>query len=146
MARHLRELQAFLVIAGYDELHSRRYLQIAHEIESMGESIEDIRREGRLQEIPGVGPSVAAYLKEIIDTGKSSKQEEWEKTVPFSVVELVRIPNLGTKTARRLLHEFGIYSLEALKVAIDSGKLKGAAGIGPKTVNTWRMHAERLTQ
>jgi DNA polymerase (family X) len=138
LGRHLRDLQAFLVIAGYDEVHARRYMHISHEIESMDEEIEVIWREGRLLEIQGVGPSVAAYLKEILETGKSSKQEEWEKVVPFTVVELLRIPGLGIRTAQRLVNGFGIYSLAALKNAIDSGLLKGAPGIGEKTVRTWR--------
>ena len=144
LAVHLRELQAFLVIAGYDETHARRYMHISHEIESMNEDINDLRREGRLQEIMGVGPSVATYLKEILDDGKSSKQEEWEKVVPFSVVQLLRISGLGMKTAQRLVHEFHIQSLVELKEAIDSGRLKGATGIGPKTLQHWSDTTERL--
>lgn len=103
----------------------------------MGESVEQIRREGRLREIPGVGPGIAGYIKEILDTGKSSKQEEWEKSVPFTVVDLVRIPGLGVQTAQRLLRNHGVYSLEALGVAIDSGQLKDF-GVSEKTLRAWR--------
>ena len=110
----------------------------------MGEPIEDLRKEGRLQEIPGVGPAVAGYLKEILEAGKSSKQAEWEATVPFSVVELVRIPGLGAKTAQRLLHEHGVFSLESLKVAIDTGLLGTARGVGKKTLAAWRDAIERI--
>ena len=138
LAAHLRELQAFLVIAGYDEMHARRYLHISHEIEQMGEPVEDLMREGRLKEIQGVGPSTAGYIKEILLSGKSSKQEEWEKTVPFTVVDFVR------KTAQALLHEHGIFSLEALIVAIDTGRLANALGIGGKTLRTWRASAEQI--
>jgi DNA polymerase (family 10) len=144
LARHLRDLTAYLTIAGYDELHARRYLHIAHEVEAMGEPVEELRKEGRLQELPGVGPAVAGYLKEILETGKSSKQSEWEATVPFSVVELVRIPNLGAKTAQRLLHEHGVYSLDSLKVAIDTGRLATARGIGDRTLRTWREAIDRI--
>ena len=38
-----------------------------------------------MRDIPGIGPSTAGYIKEILDTGKCSKQEDWEKSVPFSV-------------------------------------------------------------
>ncbi len=144
LAKHLRDLQAFLVIAGYDEMHARRYMHISHEIESMGESVEEMWREGRLQELPGVGPSVAMYLKEILETGKSSKQEEWERIAPWSVLELLRIPGLGLKTAQRLLLGYGVFSLEALKVAINNGSLNGAPGIGDKTIRSWRTAIERL--
>ena len=144
MAEHLRDLQTFLVIAGYDEMHARRYLHISHEIETMGEPIDQLRREGRLREISGVGPSVSGYLKEILDTGKSSKQEEWEKSVPFSVIDLVKIQGLGIRTAQRLLHDYGVYSLEALIVAIDTGALANAPGIGEKTLRHWRESAFQI--
>jgi DNA polymerase (family 10) len=144
MAQHLRELQAYLVIAGYDEVHARRYLHISHEIEQMGEPIEQLRREGRLKEIQGVGPSIAGYLKEILDEGKCSKQVDWEKTVPFTVIDLLKIPALGARTAQRLLHDYGVFSLEALIAAIDGGLLDNAPGIGDKTLRHWRENAVRL--
>ncbi len=141
LADHLRQLQAYLVIAGYEETHARRYSHIAHAIESMGEPIQQVRREGRLRDIPGVGPSVGGYIKEILDTGKCSKQEEWEKSVPFTVVDLIRIPGLGVLTAQRLLHDYGVYSLESLIVAIDTGMLHNAPGFSEQTVRTWREAA-----
>jgi len=142
LARHLRDLHAFLVIAGYDEMHARRYLHLSSEIDSMGEEVEQLAVEGRLREIPGVGPSVAEYIKEILATGKSSKQAEWEKGVPWSVVELLRIPGLGLKTAAKLVHQYRIHSLDDLRTALDNGMLTSAPGIGNKTLQTWR---DRLT-
>jgi len=143
LADHLRRLQAYLVIAGYDEVHARRYGHIAHEIESMGEPVQQIRREGRLREIPGVGPSIAGYIKEILDSGKCSKQEDWEKTVPLSVVELIDIPGLGVTTAQRLLHNYGVFSLQALVVAIDGGLLL-ESGFSNATLRSWRSAAVEL--
>jgi len=145
LADHLRRLQAYLVIAGYDEVHARRYSHIAHEIESMGEPVEQIRREGRLREIPGVGPGIAGYIKEILATGKCSKQEDWEKTVPFSVVELIDIPGLGVTTAHHLLHSHGVFSLQALIVAIDGGLLQDS-GFSDTTLRAWRSAAVELTE
>jgi DNA polymerase (family 10) len=144
LAKNLRDLQAFLVIAGYDEVHARRYLHISYEIESMGEQIEQVRREGRLRDIPGIGPSTAGYIKEILDTGKCSKQEEWEKTIPFTVIDLLKIPGLGLKTAQRLLQNNGIYSLEALIIAIDTGLLDDSPGIGAKTLAHWKESAQKI--
>lgn len=144
LADHLRQLHAFLVIAGYDEMHARRYIHIASEVEDLTEPAEQLMREARLREIQGVGPSVAGYIKEILQNGKSSKQEEWEKLVPFSVVELLRVPGLGHKTAQRLWHDFQISSIADLKAAIEAGKLDDASGIGEKTLARWRETVERI--
>jgi DNA polymerase (family X) len=138
LADKLRDLRDFLIIAGYEESHATRYTQIARHIEKLPEPVETLRKEGRLNEIPGVGKLIQLYIKEILETGKSSKQEEWEKEAPITVLELVRIPGLGAKTARRLYHEFGVFSLEALGVALEQGKLDNQPGIGPKTLENWR--------
>jgi DNA polymerase (family 10) len=143
LADHLRDLHVFLTIAGYDEMHARRYIHIASEVEDLEEPAEQLAREGRLKEIHGVGPSVAGYIKEILQTGKSSKQEEWEKVVPFGIVELVRVPGLGMKTAARLYKDFAIVSREDLKRAIDEGRLNEAQGIGEKTLERWTASLNR---
>ncbi len=132
LAAKLRDLRDFLIVAGYEESHAFRYTNIARYIEKMPEDINVVRREARLQDIPGVGKLIQVYIKEILDDGVSSKQIEWEKTAPITVLELVRIPGLGAKTARRLYGEHGIYDLKSLKLALDNGILDTVYGIGPK--------------
>ena len=138
LADQLRDLRDFLIIAGYEESHATRYTQIARYIEKMPEEAEEMRREHRLGEIPGVGKLVAQYLREILEDGVSSKQKEWEKETPISVLELVRIPGLGAKTARKLYQENGIASLVDLKLADESGMLAEIQGIGPKMIEAMR--------
>lgn len=140
LAGKLRDLRDFLIIAGYEESHATRYTQIARYIEKMPEPIKDVGREHRLTEIPGVGKLVAQYIREIMEDGVSSKQKEWEQYAPLSVLELVRIPGLGPKTARRLFQEYGIDGLAALRSADENGVLAEIQGIGPSLLNTIRSH------
>ena len=138
LANELRDLRDFLIIAGYEESHATRYTNIARSIERMPESVEQMRRDGRLDEIPGVGKLIKLYIKEYLDTGTCSKRKEWASEAPDTVLDLVRIPGVGAKTARFLFKNYGVYSLEALKLAIDEGRLDDAPGIGPKTLETMR--------
>ncbi len=140
LADKLRDLRDFLIIAGYEESHATRYTQIARYIEKMPEPIEDLKREGRLSEIPGVGKLVAQYIREILDTGVSSKQKEWEGQAPITVLELVRIPGLGPKTARKLFQEYSIDSLARLHEADKSGILAEVQGVGPKLIVAIRAY------
>lgn len=142
LADKLRDLRDFLIIAGYEESHATRYTLIARHIEKMPEQVEQMRREGRLEEIPGVGKLVKLYIKEILETGTCSKFQEWESEAPLTVLELVRIPGLGAKTAKMLFSNYGVFSLEALKIALEEGKLEGAPGIGPKTLQTMRDYVD----
>jgi len=132
LANHLRDLRDFLIIGGYEESHAFRYTQISRYIEKMPEDVNVLKAEGRLTDIPGVGKLVKLYIKEILEDGISSKQLEWEQSVPITVLDLIHIPGLGVKTARRLYSEHGVYSLAALKLALESGTLDEIGGIGPK--------------
>ena len=138
LANALRDLRDFLIIAGYEESHATRYTMIARHIEKLPESVEQMKREGRLDEIPGGGKLIKGYIKEFLDTGTCSKIKEWESEAPLTVLELVRIPGLGAKTARMLYANYGVYSLESLKLALEEGKLDSAPGIGPKTLSNMR--------
>lgn len=140
LADALRDLRDFLIIAGYEESHATRYTMIARSIEKMPESVEQMKREGRLDEIPGVGKLIKLYIKEFLETGTCSKIKEWESQAPLTVLDLVRIPGIGAKTARMLFANYGIFSLQALRLALDEGRLNDAPGIGPKTMATMREY------
>ncbi len=140
VAAKLRDLRDFLIIAGYDESHASRYSHISSSIERLAQPIEVVRKEGRLQDIPGVGGLVASYIKEILDTGTCTKFKEWEDAAPLTVLDLVKIPGVGAKTARRLFQEFGIDSGPALRKALDDGRLNNVAGFGLKTLANMRDH------
>lgn len=145
LANELRDLRDFLIIAGYEESHATRYTLIARAIEKMPESVQTLKEEGRLDEIPGVGKLIKLYIKEYLETGTCSKRTEWASEAPDSVLELVRIPGVGAKTARFLFQNYGVHSLESLKIAIDEGKLAQAPGIGPKTLKTMYEFADNHT-
>ena len=144
LAEKLRDLRDFLIIAGYEESHATRYTQIARYIEKLGEPIEEIMRTRRLNEIPGVGKLIAQYISEIVEDGVSSKQKEWESQAPITVLELVRIPGLGPKTARKLFQEYGVDSFAKLKQADEAGILQEVQGVGPKLIQAIRAHAGQV--
>jgi DNA polymerase (family 10) len=140
MAQALRDLRDFLIVAGYEESHALRYTAIARAIEKMPEDVEELRREGRLQEIPGVGPLIKSYMKEIFETGMAeSKVKEWVQFAPWSVTELCHIPGVGAKTAQKLWYQFQVGSMADLKKALDEGRLDGQ--FGPKLLGAMREAA-----
>lgn len=130
MAQALRDLRDFLIIAGYEETHVTRYTHIARHIERMNEPVLKMRREGRLKEIPGVGPLIQTYIKEILEDGVCSKQRDWESQAPWSVVEMVRVPGLGARTVKHIFNATGVKSLAELKAAEKAGALDHIEGVG----------------
>lgn len=131
IAQALRDLRDFLIVAGYEEGHATRYTHIARAIEKWPESVETLRREHRLKEIPGVGPTIQTYLKELLEEGKTSKQRDWESSAPWSVLEMVRVPGLGARTVRTIFSVTGAASLAGLQQAEREGRLDLIPGVGP---------------
>ena len=135
IALRLLELHTFLIIADYPEDHASRYPWLANYISRFPEPVSDLIAQGRLiEEIPGAGEVVAKIVEEFLNTGTSSKLEEFAGDTPRTVVELVPIPGLGAKTIKRLYEDVGVDGLVSLRTAIDEGKLKGFRGIGKKTL------------
>jgi DNA polymerase (family 10) len=145
LAERLKQLYDFLIIGDYEESHAARYPRLAHAISRYPESLEAMRREGRLEEIPGVSGKIAGMLCELMDTGTCSKMEigdEFFTPPPKSVLELTAVPRLGAKTAKRLYQEYGIDSLAVLASRAGDGSLNEIAGIGPSLIASILEHHE----
>jgi DNA polymerase (family 10) len=140
MGERLKQLGEFLVIGGYDESHAARYPRLAHDVSRYPVSVMELHREGRLEEIPGIGSTIAGIVGEILDTGTCRKIEEWAEHTPKSVMELAAIPGLGAKTIKLLYQEYGIADLDSLAAALADGRLDGVKGLGPKTITAIREH------
>lgn len=135
IALRLLELHTFLIIADYPEEHASRYPRLAHSISRFPEPMSDLIAQDRLiEEIPGVGETIAKIIEASLNTGTSAKLEEFAGETPRTVVELVPIPGLGAKTIKRLYEEAGVDSLISLRAAMDEGRLKGFRGIGKRTL------------
>lgn len=109
------------------------YRRAARNIESLEEDITKLVDEGRVRGIPGVGEAIAGKVEELVRTGRLEYLEKLRSQVPQGLVELLRVPDVGPKTARALHSELGISSLEELKVAVEAHRLRGLRGFGEKT-------------
>jgi DNA polymerase (family 10) len=90
-------------------------------------------REGHPPEIPGVGRAIADKLAELSATGRLGYHERLLAEFPPTLLDLLRIPGLGPKTVRQLYTTFGIATLEALRSAAETGRLRGLRGLSART-------------
>ena len=84
----------------------KAYQRAAENIASLGEDIEDIKREDRLSEIPGVGVALREKIIEYLDKGRISFYEELKKEFPEGLLALVNIPSVGPKKAKLFYENF----------------------------------------
>src|SRR4030065_1943527 len=109
------------------------YRRAARNIESMEEDISDLAARNTLEDIPGVGKAMAKKIEELVRTGKLGYLDELRSEVPKGLVELLRVPDVGPKTAVILFKELGITSVDQLEEAAPNHKLRGIRGFGEKT-------------
>jgi len=121
-------------VLGEDVFRTRAYKRAGDAIIDLPAALAALRERGELDDIPGVGKAISDKIGELLDTGQLKFYEKMRAKVPAGVLELLRVPNVGPRTAGRLYSEFGIASLAELKTAAESGKLDKVKGFGAKTV------------
>jgi DNA polymerase (family X) len=148
IARVLHQIADILEFKNENPFKFRSYQMAAETIGAMGTPVVDIAAAGGaadLQKIPGIGKTISAQILEIVQTGKSSYFEELTVDVPASVLDLRRVSGIGLKTAQLLYRDFGVKSLEDLKLLADGGGLGSVPGLGEKTVDRIKRSLERLS-
>lgn len=110
----------------------RAYRRAAQTIESLPIAIEDVYREGKLEELPGVGSSLAKKIEEIIKTGRLEYYEELKREFPTGVLSLASVPGIGPKRAKVLYEKLGVQSPDALEKAALEHRISTLEGFGDK--------------
>ncbi len=132
VAHILRTIASLLRIKGEQVFKVRAYEKAAHTIAHGDFDLEVLTREHRLKEVPGIGRTLESEIHEIMTAGRSSYLEELAKEVPVGLLDLVKVPGIGPKTARTLYEFLGISDLDALESAVETNMLQKVPGLGPK--------------
>jgi len=129
----LEGITQLLELKGENPFKIRAYQNAARAIETYPGNLEVAAREGRLQEIPGIGQAIAEKISELYATGHLPYYEELKAEFPAGIFELFELLGLGPKKIRALYDHLGIASLDALDAACKDGRVAGLAGFGAKT-------------
>ncbi len=90
-------------------------------------------REGHPPEIPGVGKAIADKIAELALTGRSEYREKLLQEFPTSLLEMLRLPGVGPKTVRLMYQELGVKTVDDLKAAAESHRVRTLRGLSDKT-------------
>lgn len=131
VAAVLYEIGEILTIKD-DRFRSRAYLLAAQRITSLTEDIKKVKDRGELDQIPGVGKSIAATIVEFLDTGESKVLEELRESLPPGVRQLMELEGIGPKNAMRLVDELKLSSIDDLEKAAKEGRVRELKGFGEK--------------
>ena len=124
-----------LEIQGANPFRVRAYRRAADNLESLTDNIESIVSRGATREIPGIGEDLAAKIAEYLAAGTIKFYEELKKEVPLGLLEIVTIPSVGPKTAKKIYDRYHVRDVDHLDKLARSGKLLAVPGFKQKSVD-----------
>ncbi|HYK69026.1 MAG TPA: DNA polymerase/3'-5' exonuclease PolX [Streptosporangiaceae bacterium] len=130
----LDEYAELTTMTGGDPFRARVYTRAAKAVAAYPQDVSGFPA-AALQQIPGVGKSIAAKLAEIAASGSFAELEDLRADIPAGVRQLTQIPALGPRRALQLYRELQVSSPAELRVAIEAGQLNGLRGFGPKSAD-----------
>ena len=109
------------------------YRKASESLMGLGREAGEYWKEGKLEDIPGVGKAIAEKIDELLSTGKLEFLEKLKKEVPPSLAEWLPIPGLGPKRLAMIWKTLGITTFAELEAAAKEGKLRDLPGMGAKS-------------
>jgi len=135
IAQILYEIADFLEMEGVP-FKPFAYQKAALALESLEKDVEEIyKREGMkgIENIPGVGKSIALKIVEYLKTGRIKYHQQFKKKYPVDIKELTQVEGLGPKMVRDLYKYLKIKNLKDLEKAAKAGKIRNLPNFGEKT-------------
>ncbi len=126
-------LADLLELEGEQQFRVLAYRRAADQIRSSGSPIAQLALDGRAKSLPGIGATIESKIVQIVDTGEIEALTKRKAKIPAGVAEFLRLPALGPKTARRIWQELGITTVDELRHAAETERLRTLPGLGAKT-------------
>ena len=135
ISKILYEIGEYLGIKGI-QFKPRAYEKAGYSVENLEEEVSEIYKKGGLkavEDIPGVGVSIAKKIEELIKTGHLKYYEKLKKSLPVKIGELSSIEGVGPKMIFKLYKKLKVKNINDLEKAAKAGKIAKIEGFGKKT-------------
>jgi DNA polymerase (family 10) len=133
VAERLEAFAGLLDLAGASGYSARAYRRAAETIRATPVPILELARQGRAQELRGIGPGIATRLEELARTGTIAELDELREEVRPELVGFGRMLGLAPKRTVEIVKALEIGTVEEFRKAASEGRLRTAPGVGPAT-------------
>jgi DNA polymerase (family X) len=133
LAEQFELLADLLELDGADAFRLSAYRRAAMRIRESAVPVAQLALDKKATKLSGIGSTIEAKIVEYTETGDLAALEKLRGKLPTGLVEVMHVPGLGPKTARKLWTELGVQSEADLRAAAEQGRLADVQGLGPKT-------------
>jgi len=110
-----------------------------------------VEEESDLTDLPGIGKEMARHIHELVETGGLSALDELAEKIPRSLIDVIELPGVGPKKAKKLWQELGIETVDELEQKAEAGEVAALEGFGEKSqqkiltgIEQFRQHRSRF--
>lgn len=128
IAAQLRELAMYYELDG-DRHRSYAYDKAAKSIEAV-QGLQRLIDEGRLEELPNIGPSTSRVIVELYKTGRVAVLDKMRSAWPAVVIELATLPKVGVQKARKIFKSLAPTDLDHVIALCRAGAISELQGFG----------------
>lgn len=129
----LEAIGLLLELKGENAFKTRAYANAARAVETFPGNLEQMARDDRLIEIPGIGAAIAAKITELVSTGRLEFYEKLRDEFPPTLFDLFELNGVGPKKIKVLYEQLGVKSIPDLEAACNDGRVAELPGFGPKS-------------
>jgi DNA polymerase (family 10) len=133
IASVLKDIALYKELKGENPFKVRAFESAARSVETYPSSVAQLAEDGGLQEIKGIGKSVAEVISEYLKNKRSFILEELKSSFPETISELFRVPGLGPKKIKALWEKLGCSTIGELEYACKENRLVGLEGFGQRS-------------
>jgi DNA polymerase (family 10) len=139
IAAAFEELADLYELDGAVQYRVIAYRNAARTVRDSAVSVAALAREGKVTELPNIGKTLEEKLLALDETGDIPAAVKLRAKIPVGLVSVMHLPGFGPKRARRLYDEIGVDSLDALRAAVEDGRLRALRGFGIKAEESLRQ-------
>ncbi len=133
-AHTLSQIAALLELRGEGRFRTRAYETAAKAVLALDvDDIAPLHRSGALAALKGVGPATLSVLDDLVRYGESDYLQRLAEDTPEGLLEMMRVPGLGTQKIHAIHAALGVESLRELEESARDGRLATIKGFGAKT-------------
>lgn len=129
----LEEIGTLLELKGENPFKTRAYENAARALRGVSEDLNELVASNRLRGIKGIGEAISEKITTLVTTGTLKYYEDLRRSFPPGIMELLRIPGLGPKKAKKLLDDLGVASIDDLEKACKENRVAKLEGFSAKS-------------
>lgn len=133
VAKVLNEIGTMMELKGENPFKARAYYNGARTVETLTEDIKSLVESGEISNVKGIGEALSQKITELVTTGELEYYRELKAEIPEGLFQILEIPGVGPKKAKKMWDELDITTVGELEYACQENRLVDLEGFGAKT-------------